>query len=292
MNYTKLTYDLNGSAYQPKQINVPTDSTYAIGVEFVKEGERLNGEAENYKLIDGDTEISATTTLNGIGIFELSSSSDVDDDKSYIVNYKQEPFELIGEETVGEFVNGYCACPLSDLVDKYNGVVKFEDMQIAIGSKTTLSYIAPVVIKYYPNSLQNRIVFASSSPDFNLNNIKYVLGTSQSYKHGWVAHDTSKATQFYTDADLQDITFQDMIDAGATYLVWGRFTGVVGTETYKYAIKYGKTVDYRCNGIIVNQTEDGKREINSLGNLSESTFEFQMADGTTKVLKVLTTSEN
>lgn len=263
MKYSKLTYDLNGSAYQPRQLAVPTDSTYAIGIELVKDGNRVKGEADNYKLVDGDVEISATTTLNDMGIFELTSTSNVDDDKTYTVKYHQaQPIDLSGSITVGEFEKDYCREPLSVLVGMYDNEVKYDELLIAPKSKTeTLTYRQSSYYTFYPNSIivAGSVVATVSNKDFD--KIKYFFGKSDaSGKIGWVKYDSSKAGTYVTDDDIIDLTFQDMIDDGAIYLYWDEHTGFIGSETFYFGIKYGKEENYSFNNLQINQVDDGNRE--------------------------------
>lgn len=295
MKYSKLSYDLNGSAYQPRQLAVPTDSTYAIGIELVKDGNRVKGEADNYKLVDGDVEISATTTLNGMGIFELTSTSNVDDDKTYTVKYHQaQPVDVKDSITVDSFETDYLRVALSTLVGLYDGSVKYDDVLIAPAAQTVegLSYRQPTVYKYYPNTGIVGGALIATTDNKKTNTLKYFMGKSNdSEKTGWVKYDSSKAGAYVTDNDIIDLTFQDMIDDGAIYIYWGDYTGLMNDETRYFGIKYGKEENYSFAGLQINQIDDGEREIDTVGGVKESTFEFVLADGSTKTLKVLTTED-
>lgn len=269
MKYSKLTYDLNGSTYQPKQLAVPTDSTYAIGVEFIKDGTRINGEVENYKLIDGENEISATTTLNDIGIFELTSTSDANDDKSYCVQYhseKQPAYDVVlsGEQS-GELLvsfNAYAA--LSDLV----GIVTdFDANNLKIGTSVNseeeaISSLKQILnYRYFAPPNTSRIyptVYVGNS--FTNSNLKYQWGMSESGKTGWVEYSQSKYGQMIQDSDFVDMTLQDMIDAGCTNM---KFWGGYPEPKIFVAIRYGEyeVIDAKFDGLQINQVEDGNREI-------------------------------
>lgn len=91
MNYTKLTYDLNGSNYQPKNIDFPTDSEWAIGIELIGEnGERVELEDGDVKLVVNGEELQASKIYENIAIFQGQTSSCTFDDKAIDVKYKND----------------------------------------------------------------------------------------------------------------------------------------------------------------------------------------------------------
>lgn len=275
MKYSKLTYDLNGSAYQPKQLAVPTDSTYAIGVEFIKDGTRINGEVDNYKLIDGENEISATTTLNGMGIFELTSTSDVNDDKTFSVKYhseKQPDFDVVlstaGSSTGWMVVfNSYVA--LSDLTD----IDDFNPNNIKVGAnkateEKAIEALADMsLISQFAASANGKtypVVFNNSS--MTDANAKYQYGMSDTGNVGWVEYSQSKYGQYIHDSDFVDVSIQDMIDDGCLYM---RFA-IAQTVTPLYtAVRYGEyeLVGAKFDGLQINQVDDGNREIDIVGGV-------------------------
>lgn len=91
MNYTKLTYDLNGSNYQPRNLELPTDSEWAIGIELIGEnGERVELKDGDVKIVVNGEELQASKIYENIAIFQGRTSSCTWDDKAIDVKYKDE----------------------------------------------------------------------------------------------------------------------------------------------------------------------------------------------------------
>lgn len=91
MKLYKNTYDLNdGGSYQPKQMNVSTDSKYAIGVKFIKDGAPVEIAKEDVTLKHGEETIEASDVYHNYAVFEMEATSDERDDKKYKVEYTVE----------------------------------------------------------------------------------------------------------------------------------------------------------------------------------------------------------
>ncbi len=90
MKLYKTTFDYNESSSALKEITIPTNIKYQLGVKVTKDGTRLDGDVT---LNDGTDNIQPTKVDEGYAIFDLECGDDAKADKTFAVKFNKAGYE-------------------------------------------------------------------------------------------------------------------------------------------------------------------------------------------------------